>query len=71
MTTYTVSEDYERLDRIARAIFGTERGGTVEALLTANPGLADLGPYLPRGTAITVPVLPDQTVDPTYVRPWE
>ena len=29
MTTYTVSEDVERLDRIARTLFGSERGGTV------------------------------------------
>lgn len=71
MTTYTVSEDVERLDRIARTLFGSERGGTVEALLAANPGLAGLGFLLPRGTVVVVPVLPERRVDPALVRPWE
>lgn len=71
MTRYTVSEDFERLDRIAQALFGSERDGAVEALLSANPGLADLGFILPRGTVIAVPVLPERAVDPAYVRPWE
>lgn len=71
MTTYTVSEDVERLDRIARTLFGSERGGTVEALLAANPGLAGLGFLLLRGTVVVVPVLPERRVDPALVRPWE
>lgn len=71
MKAYTVDEDFERLDRIARDLFGSKRGGTVEALLTANPGLADRGFILPRGTVVMVPVLPERTVDPALVRPWE
>lgn len=29
--------------------------GVVEAVLAANPGLADLGPILPNGTAVELP----------------
>lgn len=29
--------------------------GTIEAVLEANRGLADLGPILPRGTAVVIP----------------
>lgn len=29
--------------------------GAVEAVLEANRGLADLGPVLPRGTAVVIP----------------
>jgi len=70
VTTYTVPGDEERLDRIARAIYGSERGGTVEALLEANPGLAAHGPFVPGGTVIEVPPAPEPVVA-TVVRPWE
>lgn len=68
-------EDYllprdERLDRVAKAIYRTEREGTVEALLDANPGLAALGPILPRGTVLKVPARP-AVVSTGTVRPWE
>ncbi|WP_456013778.1 tail protein X [Methylorubrum populi] len=46
---YVVEQDQERIDRIAGKLYGTARGGTVEALLLANPGLAAEGPYLVRG----------------------
>mgnify|MGYP001597351729 CR=1 FL=1 len=36
--------------------------GVVEAALEANPGLADLGPMLPHGTAVDLP-------DPTSAAP--
>lgn len=67
---YLVREETERLDRIARAIYGSERGGTVEALLDANPGLAALGPQIPAGTWIAVPE-PPPAPDAELVRPWE
>jgi phage tail protein X len=38
--TYTVAYGGERLDRIAKKLLQTEKLGTVEALLEANPGLA-------------------------------
>lgn len=32
--------------------------GVVEQVLAANPGLADIGPLLPMGQSIDLPVLP-------------
>lgn len=46
-------------DKIARAAYGSERGGATEALLDANPGLADLGPILPIGTMVRLPAPPE------------
>lgn len=74
MAAYTVAPevgDDERIDRIAARIYGTERGGTVELLLDANPGLAALGPFIPRGTVIEVPQKPAPPPNPAYQRPWE
>ena len=67
--SYTVEEDTERLDRIARALYGSEHGGTVEALHDANPGLAEHGILIPRGTVIKVPAPPP--APDRLVRPWE
>lgn len=66
---YTVPRD-ERLDRVAKAIYQTEREGTMELLLDANPGLAAFGPIVPRGTVLAVPA---RRIVPTssFVRPWE
>ena len=46
----------ERLDQIAWSAYGRQEGA-VEALLVANPGLADLGFTLPQGVAIELPEL--------------
>lgn len=68
-TTHTVSR-VARLDQIAKEIYRTEKGGVVEALLSANPGLAAVAGAVPRGTVITVPDRP--AVTPTKItRPWE
>lgn len=68
---YVVREDGERLDRIARDLYGSEANGAVEALLAATPGLAALGLQLPRGTVIHVPELPPAKPETTLRRPWE
>ena len=59
----TVQDD--RLDRICRGFYGSERAGTVEAVLAANPHLADRGPLYPPGITITLPDLPTQPKTPT------
>lgn len=66
---YTVTRE-ARLDQIAKLIYGTERGGVVEALLAANPGIAVLASAVPRGTVLVVPDKP-ATSTFNYVRPWE
>ena len=71
---YVVTEDEERLDRIARAIYGDEGNGAVERLLDANPGLSGRTPTatgaLPFGTVVTVPAVP-AAADTGPTRPWQ
>lgn len=66
-----IDED-ERLDRIARAVYGTEQGGTVEALLDRNPGLAAIvaasGGFVPAGREIVVPEIVETAS--AIARPW-
>ena len=47
--------------------------GVTEQVLLANPGLADLGPILPLGTAVTLPDLPTQPAETTrqLVNLWD
>lgn len=61
-----------RLDILAKRVFGTERGGTVEALLAANPGLAFQGCFVAAGTVLRVPSS-DRNAAPLLpsVNPWE
>jgi len=44
----------ETLDALCRRVLGRTAGVT-EAALVANPGLADVGPFLPTGYAVTLP----------------
>lgn len=65
--------DWERIDRLAKRLYGTEQRGTVELLLAANPGLAALAMhrsgYLPRGTVINVPAAPLSRTNASLIRP--
>ena len=44
-------------DAIAFGSYGDEHGGTAEAVLAANPGLADYGPLLPENLTVMLPDL--------------
>lgn len=59
----------ETLDALCWRIYGRTAGVT-EAVLAANPGLADLGPVLPHGQLVA---LPDQPPQPTarLVQLWD
>ena len=46
----------DTVDLICQRVYGDE-SGFVEKVLTANPGLADLGPVLPIGTVVFTPEL--------------
>jgi phage tail protein X len=60
-----------RLDIVAKQLAGTERKGRFEALLDANPGLAQGGPYAAEGIILTGPErAPPESVIAT-VNPWE
>lgn len=71
MKEYVVGYGGERLDRIARKVYGTEKGGTVEVLLDANPGLSMCWPVVPEGRVIKVPVQVSTTPSNEYQLAWE
>lgn len=52
--TLTAPNDVLPLDLLLFMTYRREAAGLVEATLAANPGLAALGPYPPRGTTIVV-----------------
>ncbi|MDQ0510871.1 tail protein X [Ancylobacter amanitiformis] len=60
----------EMIDMICRRTYGDE-STYVEAVLEANPGLADLPSPLPMGTTITLPDLTTQTTSRTVVSLWD
>lgn len=57
MRTYVTGQD-DMVDAFARLHYGSEHGGTTEAILAANPGLAAQGPKLPAGLSLNIPDLP-------------
>ncbi len=59
----------ERLDRLARRLYGSERGGSTEALLAANAGLAEVATAIPEGRLVRTPEAQDDA--PAPLRPWE
>jgi phage tail protein X len=61
-----VTKQGDMVDAIAKRAYGTERGGTTEALLEANRGIADLGAKLPENITIIIPDLPPRA--PTELR---
>lgn len=71
MTALTLAVD-TRLDQLAHDAYGSERGGNVEALLAANPGLAALGAVIPRGTVVLLPQRAEPaTASAVVVNPWD
>jgi phage tail protein X len=68
MTTYRTSSG-DILDDLCWRHYGRQ-AGAVEAVLDANPGLADLGPVYPAGVLIDLPDLAVPAA-PGPVRLWE
>ncbi len=69
--TVTVEGDAFTVSLIVWRRFKRPMPGLVEAILDANPGLADLGPILPLGTVFEMPApVPQdhQVLDP--IRLW-
>jgi phage tail protein X len=69
MTQQYTTESGDMVDAIAHKVYGATAGYT-EAILAANPGLADEGPLLPAGIAITLPDLSDQAQQIQTVKLW-
>ena len=55
VTTYR-TRDGDMLDQICETFYG--RASAFVEVLSANPGLAEYGPILPRGIDIVLPDLP-------------
>ncbi|BAO20623.1 putative tail protein X [Pseudomonas phage PPpW-3] len=69
MAQYITSHG-DTADYIAWKHYGTQDGRVVEQLVAANPGLADVGPVLPAGILLTLPVI-KQAVSDKVVRLWD
>ena len=69
MATYLTSDD-DILDAVCQAHYGRQ-AGAVEAVLEANPGLAERGPLLPAGLRIELPDLPGEARESRAVRLWD
>lgn len=68
-TTYRTSQG-DTLDYICWKFYG-QQSGAVEAVLNANPGLADLGIVLPTDTEIVLPELTKPVTEQQPIRLWD
>ncbi|TCQ89233.1 phage tail protein X [Rahnella sp. JUb53] len=64
-----IAQQGDTLDALCFRYYG-RTAGVVETVLTANPGLAELGEVLPHGTTV---ILPDVDTAPTSetVQLWD
>ncbi|QWF19126.1 tail protein X [Lysobacter capsici] len=61
----------ETLDALCWRVLG-RTAGVIEAALIANPGLADLGPILPHGTAVDLlPPVATAPAHQTLIQLWD
>jgi phage tail protein X len=69
--TYVVETDTVMLDQILWRRYRRKTPGLFEAALDMNPGLAAIGPNIPRGTVIAIPLdRPDSVTTLPVVRLW-
>jgi phage tail protein X len=64
-----IAQQGDTLDALCFRHYG-RTGGIVEAVLEANPGLAELGALLPHGTAVSLPDVDTAPVTET-VNLWD
>ncbi len=69
--SFVVDGDGVPIDLIVWRRYRRQTPALVEAVLTLNPGLADIGPLLPRGTKLAIPIdQPATPVQAPLVRLW-
>jgi phage tail protein X len=61
----------DRLDMICKRHYGTERNRITEIVLSANQGLAALGPLYNAGISIFLPDIATTPVSTSTVRLWD
>ncbi|KLW00242.1 tail protein X [Klebsiella aerogenes] len=59
-----IAQQGDTLDALCHRHYGRTEG-VVEAVLAANPGLAELGAILPHGTSVSLPVIDTAAVTET------
>lgn len=69
MSQLYITRQFDQLDDLCFSYYGRTQG-TVEAVLVANPNLADLLPILPEGMTIELPDLPQPEATET-LRIWD
>lgn len=69
MSQLYLSRQFDELDDICYRYYGRTQG-TVEAVMLANPNLAELLPILPEGLSIMLPDL-QQPETTTTLRIWD
>jgi phage tail protein X len=71
--TIVVQGDDISVDLLVWRRFRDHRDGFVERVLEANPGLAELGPILPLGTEVRLPLDAPETrpLEQPVVRLWD
>lgn len=71
MATNYLTRDGDVLDAVCSDVYGvTNLSDAVVRVLDANPGLADVGPVLPGGLLITLPVI-DTSVQESTLTLWD
>lgn len=70
MATTVYAHQGDTVDAICWRIYGRTACVT-EAVLDANPGLADLGAILPHGTPVTLPDVAPQAQTLQMVNLWD
>ena len=68
MTEYRTRQG-DTLDYICWRQYG-QQSGAVEAVLLANPGLADVGAVIPLDTVVVLPDLPKPASEVQPIRLW-
>lgn len=71
MTQTATAMDGETVDEICHRVLG-KTAAVTEQVLDMNPGLAEIGPRLPGGTAVTLPdASAAQTATIDIVQLWD
>jgi len=65
-----IAQQGDTVDAICWRYYG-RTAGTVEAVLEANPGLADLGAIIPHGTAVFMPDVPMSNESHRVIQLWD
>lgn len=70
MTTSVRAQQNDTVDALCWRHYGRTAGVT-EAVLEANPGMAEHGPFLPHGTPVNLPVAQPAAPQRHVVNLWD